>query len=81
VQVRRVHGGVAVTWLAAADTSYAVTPGATRGAAAVLSVSNVPKGEAGRRRVVVRPERGDRWIGVRAIQGSTFSRTVTRRLR
>jgi hypothetical protein len=80
VHLRRVHGGVALTWRAAADTVYDVTSGATRAAARAHALVQVREGQAGRRRVVVRPERGDRWIGVRAIRGSTFSRTVTRRL-
>jgi hypothetical protein len=81
VHVRRAHGGVAVTWRAAADSAYDITSGATRGAARAHALIQVPEGPAGRRRVVVRPERGDRWIGLRAIRGSTFSPTVTHRLR
>jgi hypothetical protein len=80
VHVRRVRGGVAVTWRAAADTGYAVASGATRGGAHAHSLADVREGHAGRRWVVVRPERGDQWIGVRAIRDSTFSRIVTARL-
>jgi hypothetical protein len=80
VAIRAVDGRIAVTWLAAEDTVYAVGSGATRGGARSHSLVQVREGRAGRRRVVVRPERGDRWIGVWAIRDSTFSRTVTRRL-
>lgn len=80
VHVRPVRDGVAVTWLAAAHTVYAVTSGVARGAARSHSLVQVREGPAGRRRVVVRPVRGDRWIGVWAIRDSTFSRTVTLRL-
>jgi hypothetical protein len=80
VHVRRVHGGVAVSWDAAADTVYGLTSGVTRGGAGAHSFTQVQEGQAGRRRVVVRPGSGDHWIGVRAIRGSTFSRMVTLRL-
>ena len=80
VHVRRVPGGFAVSWRAAADIGYAVTSGATRGAARAHSLVQVREGQAGRRRVVVRPERGDRWIGLWAYRKYLFSPTVARRL-
>jgi hypothetical protein len=80
VHIRPVHGRIAVTWLAEADTVYAVTSGATRGAARSHALVQVREGPAGHRRVVVQPVRGDRWIGVWAIRDSTFSRTVALRL-
>jgi hypothetical protein len=41
VHVRRVHGGVALTWRAAADTVYDGTSGATRGAARAQALVQV----------------------------------------
>jgi len=72
---------VVLLWRAAAHTGYLVTSGPTRGAARMHELKWVSAASAGARRIVVRLPAGHRWIGLRAVKGSTTSRIVARRVR
>jgi hypothetical protein len=81
VHARRNGQDVVVTWLARPRTSYTVTSGPTRGRAHWDTVTFVRDGQTGRRRITVRLPKGDRWIGVRAVRDSVFSRLVATQVR
>jgi hypothetical protein len=76
VHARRAGDAVVITWLARRRTSYTIESGRDRGAAGTRPVTYVRDGPTGRRRIVVRLPRGDRWVGVRAVRDTTFSRLV-----
>jgi hypothetical protein len=81
LKARRVGRQVTVSWLGAAATSYSVSSGTSPAGAGAHLLKSIKRGAAGRRRVVVRAHKGDRWIGLRAIKGSTTSRMVTAQVR
>jgi hypothetical protein len=81
VHARRLGRRVAVAWLARARTGYTITSGQSRGAAGTHLLKSVRAGASGRRRMTIRLPRGDRWVGVRALRGSTTSRMVPSRVR
>jgi hypothetical protein len=76
VKARRVGRRVVVSWRAKVQTSYSLSAGASRAAAGARLLKTQARGRAGRRRVVVRLRKAERWVGVRALKGSARSRIV-----